>query len=193
MLTRFLIIFSLLALASACDDTASRLAHEAEVCKKAVEIGELELAEKHCQLALGAADDDVLSPQVKSDRLYKLATIKRQRGNYAESSELLIESLALEKNFSGPDSPQVASRRLEMALNLAALGQWLEGARLLEQIVPLDDRLNEKDQFSLRNTLRFYIRRLQKMDQPEQLSRLQTAAAGLEPKKKRSFYDSEQP
>ena len=179
MLTRILIIFSLLALASACDDAASRLDAEARVCKRALELGELELAEKHCQLAVGDPADDVLAPQVRSERLYKLASIKRQLTKYNEAADLLGQSLTLEQTLSGSASPQVARRHLEMSLILAGQGQWQDGALLLEQTVPVADQLDDDDKRTLANVLKRYAAQLQKSQQTEQAARLLAAAASL--------------
>ncbi|GMQ88301.1 MAG: hypothetical protein BMS9Abin08_1537 [Gammaproteobacteria bacterium] len=173
----------LLGLTSACDNTASRLAAEAESCELAERKGRLDIAEETCQRALGDVGDDVLLPQVRSERLYRLARIKRQRSKYAEAAELLDQSLALEQTLSDFDSPQVASRRLEMSLILAGQGQWQDGARLLEQTVPIANRLNEKERASLINVLQHYSAQLQKSQQLEQASRLQAAAASLKQKK----------
>lgn len=182
MLTRIFIVIVLSGLASACDNAASRLDAEARICERALEIGELELAEETCQRALGGVGDDVLTPKVRSDRFYRLASIKRQRAKYAEAAELLSQSLALEQTLSEPDGPQVASRHLEMSLILAGQGQWQDGARLLEQTVPMAGQLNEKEQASLVNVLQHYAAQLQKSQQTEQASRLQAAAASLEKK-----------
>ena len=179
MLTRILIIFSLLALASACDDAASRLDAEARVCKRALEIGELELAEKHCQLAVGDPADDVLAPQVRSERLYKLASIKRQLTKYNEAADLLGQSLTLEQTLSGSASPQVARRHLEMSLILAGQGQWQDGALLLEKTVPVADQLDDDEQRTLANILKRYAAQLKKSQQTEQAARLLAAAASL--------------
>jgi len=180
VLTRILIIFALSVLASACDNAASRLDAEAKVCKRALEIGELELAEEHCQRALGDVADDVLAPQVRSERLYRLGTIKRQLTRYDEAAELLNQSLALELTLSGSDSQQVASRRIEMALILAGQGRWQTGALLLEQTVPIANRLNEEEQALLGNVLQHYVLQLQKNQKTELASRLQAAAVSLE-------------
>jgi len=182
VLTRILIVVALSGLASACDNVASRLEAEAKICERALEIGDLELAEETCQRALGDAGGDTLAPQVRSERLYRLARIKRQRSRYAEAAELLSQSLALEQTLSGSGSQQVASRRLEMSLILAGQGQWQEGALLLEQTVPIAGQLNDKEQASLVNVLQHYAAQLQKSQQTEQASRLQAAAASLEKK-----------
>ena len=179
LLTRILIVIVFSSLVSACDNAASRLEKEARICERALEIGVLELAEEHCQSALGEPDDDVLAPQDRSERLYRLASIKRQLAKYAEAAELLSQSLLLEQTLSGSDSPQVASRRLEMALILAGQGKWQEGAQLLEQTVPAASLLNEKERASLVNILQRYAAQLQKSQHTEQASRLQAAAASL--------------
>ncbi|WP_132971374.1 hypothetical protein [Thiogranum longum] len=179
MLTRILIIMSLAGLASACDNAASQLEAEASVCEKALGIGALELAEEHCQRALGEPGNDILTPQVRSERLYRLAGIKRQQAKYAEAAELLDQSLSLEQTLSGSGSLQFAGRQLERVLILAGQGRWPEGARLLEQTLPMSAQLSEKEQASLANILQRYIAQLQKIGQTEQASRLQVAADSL--------------
>lgn len=183
MLTRILIIIVFSGLSGACVSTASRLERDAIVCERALEIGELELAEETCQHALGNADDNVLTPQVRSERLYRLASIKRQLAKYTEAAELLSQSLVLEQTLSGSDSPQMASRRLEMSLILAGQGKWQDGASLLEQIVPVASRLNETEQSTLVNVLRHYAVQLQKIQQTEQALRLRAAATSLKQNK----------
>ena len=46
VLTSMLIIFTLLVLASACNNPTSRLDEEAGICERALEISELEIAEE---------------------------------------------------------------------------------------------------------------------------------------------------
>jgi len=179
VVTRIFIFIGLAALAYACDNTASRLDTEARVCERAVEIGELERAEEACQRALGDDADNVLSPQIRSERLYRLGSIKRQLAKYDEAAGLFNQSLTLELTLSGPDSPKVASRRLEKVLVLAGQGQWQAGALLLEQTVPTASQLDEDEYDALINALKHYAVQLQKSHQPEQASRLQAAAASL--------------
>lgn len=158
---------------------------EARVCARALEIGQLAAAEEACLRALGDTDKDVLAPPLRSQRLYRLASIKRQRAKYGEAAQLLSQSLALEQTLSGPDSPQVARRHLEMALILAGQKQWRQGAQLLERTVPVADRLNENEQAMLVNILRQYATQLQRSQATAQASRLQAAAAGLNQKQAR--------
>ena len=119
---------------SACDDTVSRLAHFEKVCEKAESIGQPDVAEDYCQRALGeAGEEKVLEPGVRSERLFRLARIKRQRAKFGEADELLKQSLAIEEALSGPESPEVARRLSERSLVLAGLGQWEAGAVVQER------------------------------------------------------------
>jgi hypothetical protein len=155
------------------------LDQDAEICARALKAGSLEIAEKRCRQALGEPGNNILAPQLKSQRLFTLATIRRQQAAYTEAAELLRHSMALELDLSGDDSPQLAARRLEMSLILAGQGQWREGAQLLEQLVTETAQLNKKDQAVLANAVHGYAVQLQKIDADKQASRLLAALTGF--------------
>jgi tetratricopeptide (TPR) repeat protein len=152
---------------------------DARDCEKAVSIGALDIAEERCQLALGEDDRDILTPAVRSQRLYNLARIKRQLGKYSEAGELLDESLALEATLSGADSPGVTRRLMEMSLVLAGQGRWQQGAQVLERALPLAHQLPDDERASLGNIIRHYTDRLEKNGQAAQATRLEAAAMQL--------------
>lgn len=167
----------------ACDDRAHRLAELAAGCELAERVGDLHGAEDVCQRALGNADEDVLDPQVKSERLYTLGRVKRQRGKYSQADELLRQSLAIEERLSGPDSPAVGRRLFELSLILAGRGQWQEGAGVLERTIPLASQLTEKEQAAMANILARYSVQLRKTPYRGQAARFAAAATELKSSK----------
>ncbi|NOR40099.1 MAG: tetratricopeptide repeat protein [Gammaproteobacteria bacterium] len=169
----------LLVMLGGCTSQASRLDAYAQSCEEAVHVGRLDVAEEMCLRALGESDKDILTPAVRSQRLYDLARIKRQRGKFSEAGELLGESLATEETLSGADSPGVTRRLTEMSLILAGQGQWEEGAQVLERALPLAHQLTENERASLGNIIKRYAVHLKNNGQATQAARLEAAAVKL--------------
>lgn len=166
-------------LLSGCASQARRLDADAHSCERAVREGRLDAAELLCQRALEDADQGVVAPAVRSQRLFALARIKRQRGKFAEARELLAESLAIEETLSGPHSPGVLRRRIEMSVVLAGQGQWQQGAEVLEKTLPIADVLTSSERASLRSIVGHYVLRLNNSGQGAQAAHLAGAAARL--------------
>lgn len=174
-----LITVLLAALLGGCTSQLTRMEADARTCEKAVSIGALDIAEETCQGALGEEDKDILAPAVRSQRLYNLARIKRQLGKYSEAGELLGESITMEETLSGPDSPAVTRRLVEMSLVLGGQGQWQQGAQVLERVVPLAHQLTDKERASLGNIIRHYAAHLENNGQAAQAARLEAAVVQL--------------
>lgn len=162
-----------------CDNTAELLAKNAEVCDVAETRGIMDTAEEYCEQALDPAKTSVLSADVRSERLFRLARIKRQLGKFAEGLELVQQSLALEETVSGADSLAVARRQLELSLLLAGLGKWTEGAEVLDKVLSKADQLDENEKASMANILRNYSRQLGNTQQSALASRFSVAANAL--------------
>ena len=169
----------LVMLLGGCTSQFTRMDADAQTCEKALSIGRLDVAEEMCQRALEGGDKDILTPAVRSQRLFNLARIKRQRGKYLEAGELLGESLATEETLSGADSPGVTRRLMEMSLVLAGQGQWQQGAQVLERALPLAHQLTDDERASLSNIIRRYTVRLKKNGQAAQAMRLEAADVQL--------------
>jgi hypothetical protein len=78
------------------------------------------VAEEACYRSIKNVDWGNLGPELKSQRLYNLARIKRQVGKFGEAEVILKESLAVEESVSGKDSLKTARRLVELSVNLAA-------------------------------------------------------------------------
>jgi hypothetical protein len=86
----------------------------AEECAAAERRGALAVAEEACYRAVKNVDWGNLGPELKSQRLYNLARIKRQVARFSEAEVILKESLALEAIVSGKDSLKTARRLVEL-------------------------------------------------------------------------------
>jgi hypothetical protein len=180
--TLFIVLLGFLA--TACDNRSAQLAEDAGKCDRALKFGEIELAEKFCQSALGDPGSDVLEPGVESQRLLKLASIKRQRAKYSEADTLVRQSLEIEETLSGPDSMEVGRRLVEFSLILAGEAKWTEGTQVLERLIPLADGLPPDERAVAARTFKSYAVQLRKTDQTELASTFQVKSdalkAGLE-------------
>jgi tetratricopeptide (TPR) repeat protein len=149
-----------LILVYGCDRQAKQMDADAKVCDKALELGKLEMAEEYCQKALGDLDADILPPKLKSERLYKLGNIMRQRAKFSEAADMLRRSLEIEESISAPDSPEVARRLVELAVIAAGQMNWDGGMVMLERALPACDKLTGKDRVAAANVLKHYAKEL---------------------------------
>lgn len=177
---KVLIVCLLTALSAACDRQGALMDEAAEKCAKAVTVGSIKVAEDQCTIALGENNGADLKPEIRSERLYRLGNIMRVQAKYPEAQELMLQSLTIEETLSGPDSPAIGTRLLEMSLIHAGQGQWVEGAAYLERVLPLAVQLGEEQQQSLTNTLKHYAGRLEMMQQTDLAARFRDAHVDLQ-------------
>lgn len=72
-------------------------------------------AEEQYERALIWAGTEKVPPSMLSLNLYNLGRMKGHSCKFTEARELLLTSLALEEQTSGPDSPQITRRLFELA------------------------------------------------------------------------------
>lgn len=138
-----------------------------EQCAAAERAGDLRNAEQLCYRSLVNVDLGNLGPELKSQRLYNLARIKRRLSKFNEAEDLLRESLKLEEGISGPASLPVGRRLAELSTNLAGLNRWDEGVPLLERILPIAESYIGGERSFLVTLLRQYAERTRAMGNAE--------------------------
>jgi len=167
-------------LAAGCSSPAQRLAEGARLCDRAIEIGNLDLAETYCRRALGEPGSGTLAPAVESRRLLTLGRVLRQRARYAEALALVSRSLELERQDESPDQGAVAARQVELGLIHAGRGDWRAGALSLEASLDGVDALSGADRELAAHVLRQYARRGGGVMGADRVARFRTAAQALE-------------
>jgi len=149
----------------ACDNEAERLAHHEQVCQKALDLGLLEHADKECTSALGTSGSASLDPATRSERLLRLASIKRQQNLYAEAEKLILQTLLIEQGVPNPDTFAVARRHQELSMALAGQRKWREGAIVLESLLPEVANFSAAEQKAITNMIKLYVNKLKNSDQ----------------------------
>lgn len=159
-MARVLLIAALGLALLGCATPANRATSDryAAKCREAERNEGWRVAEEYCYRALVTVDRGDLGPELKSQRLYNLARIKRRMGKFAEATDLLTESLALEEGLSGRDSLAVGRRLAELAASHAELGRWSKGIALLERLLPIAGRYIGGERAFLAELFRQYAR-----------------------------------
>lgn len=158
----------------ACDNEAKRLAQHEKVCLKALEHGLLETADRECTSALGEPGSDALDRATRSQRLFRLGSIKRQRNLFAEAEALIHQSLAIEQGLPEPDPLVITRCHYELSLSLAGQGKWQEGAVSLETLFPDLGRFSDKEQKAIVNMTRLYVANLKNNNLDELAEKIET-------------------
>jgi tetratricopeptide (TPR) repeat protein len=112
----------------------------AETCAVAEEQGNLPVAEEACYRALINTDWGSLGDDLKSEKLYNLARIKRRLSKFSEAESLLQQSLTIEKAKSPTPEIKIGRRLVELSVNLAAQDRWDEGSESLERVIEISDQ-----------------------------------------------------
>jgi hypothetical protein len=129
-----------------------------EVCSAAEQNGLLETASLACKKALAVADEKAYSLALISDLLYKLARLERQQQKFGEAEALIIRSLTIEEN--SVDKKKIASRLIELSLNLAGQDRWLHGVQILKRTTALLNGMAGNDLKAGINALKLFSVRL---------------------------------
>jgi tetratricopeptide (TPR) repeat protein len=178
------VLFSVLATTSilvGCANPINRVTSDnySETCAVAESNGRLKVAEEACYRALVNVDLGNLGAELKSERLYNLARIKRQLAKFAEAEQLLKESLAIEEKLPSPSEPKIGRRLVELSVSLAAQDKWAEGAKLLERALPITPQFAGQERRYTIEVLTQYSKQLKTMNQVDVAQQFETKAAAL--------------
>jgi hypothetical protein len=146
----------------ACDNQVERLAHHEKACLKAIDFGLLETADSECTSALGGPGFDSMDAHTRSERLFRLGSIKRQRAKYSEAVNLILQTLAVEEESSNSDTFEIARRHYELSLALAGQEKWKEGVVFVETLLPNIDKFPATEHKAIINMANIYITNLKK-------------------------------
>lgn len=116
-----------------------------ETCSIAEQRGDLGVAEEACNRALLNANWGNLGDELKSEKLYNLALIKRKLSKFSAAEVLLKESLKIEESKLPALNIKIGRRLVELSVNLAAQGKWEEGSVFLERMIPVSNQYSGKE------------------------------------------------
>ena len=182
MLSRnFIIPCSVVLVIVACANPLNQATSDryAATCSAAEQQRQLAVAEEACYRALVNVEMGNLGPELKSQRLYNLARIKRAVGKFSEAEPLLKQSLSLEESLTGHASLQVGRRLVELSVNLAAQDKWLEGAPYLARATPLVGLFSPAERAFTKSALETYAPKLQTLGRKDEANAFAAAAAKL--------------
>ena len=139
----------------------------AQMCSDAEVRNDLRAAEQYCYRALVNTDWGNLGDELKSEKLYNLARIKRRLSKFSEAESLLKESLQIEEARSSELNVKIGRRLVELSVNLAALDKWDEGAILIEKVIPIANQYAPQEQKFIILVLNEYGNHFNKIGMPE--------------------------
>jgi hypothetical protein len=180
---RHLILLAATGLLVSCANPLNRATSDryARQCSDAYREGLLDVAEEACYRAAVNVNLGNLGPELKSERLYNLALIKRELKKLNEADELLTESLKVEDTLSGPSSEKIGRRLAELAAVKYQKAQYAEGFSLMERLAPMTGLYSGKDRMFLAALFQCYTIQAEQTQRAELAGRLKTVSSNLGP------------
>ena len=177
---RNIIILSFLII-SGCANPLNRVTSDnyAEECSIAEDKGNLIVAEEACYRAMVNVDWGNLGDQLKSERTYNLARIKRRLAKFNEAEHLLKQSLEIEERLSGPSSTKIGRRLAELSINLAAQDKWTDGTPMVERLITMADQYSGHERSFIKEILQEYSKQLHSKGNHETANLFSTKANQL--------------
>ncbi len=158
--------------------TSDRYARQ---CSDAYREGLLDVAEQACYRAAVNVNLGNLGPELKSERWYNLALIKRALKKLNEADELLTESLKIEETLSGPSSEKIGRRLAELAAVKYQKARYPEGFPLMERLAPMAGLYSGRDRTFLAALFQCYSIQAEQAKEAELAGRLKTVSSSLGP------------
>jgi hypothetical protein len=182
-MVRRLLLVAVAGLLAGCANPLNRATSDryAQQCADAYRDGLLDVAEQACYRAAVNVNLGNLGPELKSERWYNLALIKRALRKLNEADELLTESLKVEETLSGPSSEKTGRRLAELAAVKYQKAQYTEGFPLMERLAPMTGLYSGKDRAFLAALFHCYTIQAEQAQQAELAGRFKTVSSSLGP------------
>lgn len=166
---------------AACANPINRVTSDnyAKTCAVAEDNGKLGVAEEACHRALVNVDWGNLGPELKSQKLYNLARIKRRLSKFSEAEALLTESLQIEETLPAPSELRIGRRLVELSTNLAGQNKWAEGAPDLDRVIPMTDQFSPQERAYTAEILTLYRKQFRNANDINHANRFDAKASAL--------------
>lgn len=178
----FLLVTPILLLLGACANPLNRVTSDnyADACGDAERNGRLDIAEQACYRALVNVDIGKLGPELKSQRLYNLARIKRRVGKFEEADFLLKQSIEIEERLSGSSGIKVGRRLAELAMSYGEQNKVVEGVPIVQRLSPIADLYTDTEKKAVGAIFYVYSEELRKLNQNDLARQFADRATSLD-------------
>lgn len=146
------------ALIAGCANPINKVTSDnyAVTCADAERAGRLDVAEEACYRATVNVEWGNLGDDLKSERMYNLARIKRRLGKLDEAEKYFIETIRIEDSIT-PKRPERLGRRLaELSAIYYEQKQFSKASPYLEQLLQISPLYKGKERDFLANLFHFY-------------------------------------
>ncbi|HKW39153.1 MAG TPA: tetratricopeptide repeat protein [Burkholderiales bacterium] len=167
----------------ACANPLNRATSDryARQCSEAYREGLLDIAEEACYRAAVNVNLGNLGPELKSERWFNLALIKRQLRKLNEAEDLLKESLRVEETLSGPSSEKIARRLAELAAVEYQKAQYAEGYPLMDRLAPMSELFSGRDRLFIAALYYCYATQAEHVNDTRRAAELRSMTSKLGP------------
>jgi tetratricopeptide (TPR) repeat protein len=147
-LIKLLLMFFIIMLSGCVSNPLNQVTSErySEMCAKYESAGDYYSAEQACYRAYVNTEWGNLDNELKSQKLYNLARIKRPLSKFAEAESLLKNSIKIEKSLKKTNQVRIGRRSVELAVNYAAQDKWTEALETIKTVIPTIGKYSQSEQ-----------------------------------------------
>lgn len=180
---RFLVSIVIASILVACANPLNRATSDryARQCSEAYREGFLDIAEEACYRAAVNVNLGNLGPELKSERWYNLALVKRRLRKLNEAEDLLKESLRIEETVSGPSNEKVARRLAELAAVEYQKAQYAEGYPLMDRLAPMSELFSGRERLFVATLYYCYATQAERANDAQRAAELRSMTSRLGP------------
>ena len=151
----------------------------AQMCSEAYQNRLLDVAENACYRATVNVNLGNLGPELKSERWYNLALVKRDLKKFDEAEDLFKESLEIEEKLSGASSTKTGRRLAMLAAVKYQKAQYIDGFPLVERLLPISSQYSGQERMFAAALLHCYATQAERTGQLDMASRFRAASSTL--------------
>ena len=147
-LIKLFFVFCSLALVGCVSNPLNEVTSErySEMCAKYEKSGDYASAEEACYRAYVNTEWGNLENELKSQKLYNLARIKRRISKFSEAEALLNKSIEIENSLKEISKIRIGRRSVELAVNYAAQDNWINALDTIKAVVPIIGQFSLSEQ-----------------------------------------------
>ena len=149
-----------------------------EMCANFEKSGDYLSAENSCYRAYVNTEWGNLDNELKSQKLYNLARIKRRISKFSEAEILLLNSIKIEKSLKEISKVRVGRRSVELAVNYAAQEKWIEASNTMKTVIPIIGKYSLSEQDYIFKVLNHFSDHFNKVGNHEEAKFLKNVKRG---------------